>query len=201
MTGLISTRPALLTLSHQGGSLVLLIEPLSMPSCLSFSAWTARKNVFPQLHLFRTTNIVTEFHNEYYKIYNPTALPKLFFFFFSWISQISQWQKPYLTATTRLHIMIFSNVLLLTSKLSLVLTRANKLWSNSRIIIFCHLWESEMQKWRWDRIHGYTRRSSKEIYQVDAHTGSKPACPSCPQNSKKIWSRENYETLSLLFLP
>lgn len=64
--------------------------------------------------------------------------------------------------------MIWRNILLLSSKFRLINTRANKLWSHSRIIIFCHLCESEMQKWRWDRIHRYAWTSGKET--SDRHT-------------------------------
>lgn len=57
---------------------------------------------------------------------------------------------------------IWSNILLLSSEFKLINTRANKLWSNSKIVIFYRLWESEMQKWRWGMFHRHTGTSSKE---------------------------------------
>lgn len=68
-------------------------------------------------------------------------------------------RKHQISAVTNV---IWSNILLSNSEFRLINTRANKMKSNSRIIIFCHLWESEMQKWSWARIHRCAGTSSKE---------------------------------------
>ena len=130
MTGLIFTKPALLTLSHQGGNLVLLIQPLSMPSCPSLSAWTARKNFFPQLQRFTTTNIKMTFHNEYHEIYSPIALPKFLFcfvvvvFFFFNLPSIC-WTSV-VTVIPWANILLLTSILLLTNKLSFILSKVNR---------------------------------------------------------------------------
>lgn len=175
-------------------------DTASQHALLCLCAWTARKNFFPQPHPFRTTNIKMEFHNEYYKIHSPTDLPKLFFFF-SDIPNFSMTKAVFDSShqTSVVTIVIWSSILLLTSELSPILTRANKMQSNSRIIIFCHLCEIEIIKWRWGKIHGYTWTSSKEIYQVDTQTGSKPALTSFPPKQQKAPIEKNMKHCLFFF--
>lgn len=103
-----------------------------------------QKDFFPPLHPFIITAM--EICSKYCKMHCPRVLQS-FFFLLDFpnlsVTKVVLDRKDQISAVTNV---IWRNILLLSSEFRLINTRANKQWTNSRIIIFYHPWENEMQK-------------------------------------------------------